>query len=143
MTETQAEMEYRREKAIEKAVIAIDRVIMDNSDGTEQGTNCLTASVGYELYRIACLPLNLGIVPFHAGKINKREIVQQAVQEGRSIIEKSSFVNEDEYNYMFAAVAEKFVEKALRAFRVRLLVKDLKMRYGGREESHGNPRKRQ
>jgi G3E family GTPase len=50
------ERDYRRQKIIEEAVEAADRIILNGSDGSEEETDYLTAMVAEKLIRRAFLP---------------------------------------------------------------------------------------
>lgn len=50
------ERDYKRNKIIEDAVSAADRIILDGSDGSNEETNYLTAMVAKRFVKRALLP---------------------------------------------------------------------------------------
>jgi hypothetical protein len=136
MKESQAEKDYRRHGIIKQAVISADRIIMDNSDGSEKDTNYLTASVAIELMRIAFFPFGLGIVFHKPGFLPKRDIIHKAVDMARSVVKNSPFISEEEANHLIAEVAKEFANKSLRPLQMEMLRKDLASWFE-EGESHG------
>jgi hypothetical protein len=55
------EKEYKRDKIIENAVNAADRIILDGSDGSSEETNYLTAIVAKRLAEKALLPFQTAL----------------------------------------------------------------------------------
>jgi len=56
MAEKWQERDYKRNKIIEDAVSAADRIILDGSDGSNEETNYLTAMVAKRFMERALLP---------------------------------------------------------------------------------------
>ncbi|MCX6760995.1 MAG: hypothetical protein NTZ84_02760 [Candidatus Nealsonbacteria bacterium] len=129
MSEDKEENDYRRHKIIREAVSSADRIIMDDSDGSEKETNYLTASVSLELMRMAFLPFGLRTVFFKPGNIAKRDVVQRAVNKALQIVKNGSVSGEVEADYLIAQVAKEFAVKALNPFGAKMLEKDLKNHY--------------
>lgn len=132
MSENKEENDYRRHKIIQEAVASADRIIMDNSDGIENETNYLTASVALELMRIAFIPFGLGTVFFKPGKAMKRDVIQRAVNKAYRTILNSPLVRKGESDYLIAQVAKEFSAKALNPFGTKMLERDLKNHYNGK-----------
>lgn len=61
MTKTRDEKEHRRNQAIEAAVMAADKIILNCSDGSVEETNFLTAEVARKLMEKALLPYSAAI----------------------------------------------------------------------------------
>ncbi len=55
------EKEYKRNKIIEDAVNAADRIILDGSDGSNEETNFLTAMVAKRFMEKALLPFQTAL----------------------------------------------------------------------------------
>ncbi|MDP3995774.1 MAG: hypothetical protein Q8P74_00805 [bacterium] len=66
MAEKWQEREYKRDKIIDDAVNAADRIILDGSDGTNEETNYLTGMVAKRFMEKA-------MIPFHAA-IQKKDM---------------------------------------------------------------------
>jgi len=71
---TKLENDCRRNEAIQEAVDATNRIIMDASDGSEEETNYLTARVAEELEKIAFHPFGAAILKkdiddYNSGKL--------------------------------------------------------------------------
>ncbi len=56
------EKDYQRNKVIEKAVEAANRIIMDSSSGSEEETNYLTAEVAKRIMQTALYPFYAAIL---------------------------------------------------------------------------------
>jgi len=61
MAEKWQEKEYKRDKSVEDAVTAADRIILDASDGSNEETNYLTAMVAKRFMEKALLPFQTAI----------------------------------------------------------------------------------
>lgn len=141
MSESAEKRDYRRNKIIEAAVNAADRIILDGSDGSKEETDRLTAEVATHLVHMAFLPLYPGtnvfqtINLFQPIKNSERSVSLRAFEETRIIVANNlGFKSEEENNYLTAEIAKRFTEKALRPFSAKMLKKDIEMDAGNGQQ---------
>lgn len=60
--DTQQEREYKRQQAIDEAVLAADRIILNASDGSLEETNYLTAQVAKRFVDKATHPIDMALL---------------------------------------------------------------------------------
>ena len=105
--DAQQEREYARQLVVEKAVDAADRNLLDNSDGSTEMTNRLTAEVARHLFYRAIQPLDVDQLC-----MSMDEIAGTSVDKAMQVLNDECPEDSDAVrNSLLFLVALRFIEK--------------------------------
>ncbi len=115
--DAQVARESKRQQVIKKAVEEADRIIMDESDGTEEMTNRLTARLAMALLHKAAEPYSRSF-----GTSPLEQPIHMAYDKACRIIDEECPEDvEAVRNFLYFQVAEEFVRKVGHIFYAKLL----------------------